>query len=311
MDWVALLEDNHIPYVTSGPNTKRGEVSIKCPWCGPDDPSEHLGIKLEGEVWGCHRNQAHRGKSPTKLIVALLGCAVSEAYLILELYDRPDPDALISLEAEKEPPVKPIEAIKLPPEARPIPSQGRFFDYIRSRGFDNPDAVSLYYNLHCCTTGRWKDRIIIPVYNENLDLIAWTARAINRPVSAPRYLTTEGNVIKTTLYNLHNLVGGQILFITEGPLDAIKVDWNVVAEDCGATAVFGTSITPDQISLLSEASKRYKKTVILLDADAIESAFNLQEWLTNSVIGQLPDGIKDPGDLSKSQVKALVNTYKN
>ena len=32
MDWVRLLEDSRIEYVTRGPNTKRGEVSVRCPF---------------------------------------------------------------------------------------------------------------------------------------------------------------------------------------------------------------------------------------------------------------------------------------
>jgi hypothetical protein len=32
MDWVKLLEDSNIEYVTRGPNTKRGEVSTRCPF---------------------------------------------------------------------------------------------------------------------------------------------------------------------------------------------------------------------------------------------------------------------------------------
>jgi hypothetical protein len=311
MDWIALLEDHHVPYVTSGPNTKKGEVSVKCPWCGPDDPSEHLGIKLEGEAWGCHRNQQHRGKGPKKLVQALLGCSFNQARLVVEQYNQADPDSLAdAIFEQKEAPVKAVQRLKLPAEAYPIPPKGRFIDYIRSRGFDSPALVANRYGLKCCTVGRWKDRILIPVFNEYSQLIAWTARAIMRPVSAPRYLSSS-DVIKTTLFDIDSLYGGDVLFVTEGPMDAIKVDYYSSMRNCRATAVFGTSITPAQISLLSKVAKRFKKTVILLDTDAIESAFNLSDWLPNAVVGQLPDGVKDPGDLTKDQVVALVNSYKN
>ncbi len=38
-DWVDFLERHGIEYVTSSPNIGRGEVGVKCPYCGPGDPS--------------------------------------------------------------------------------------------------------------------------------------------------------------------------------------------------------------------------------------------------------------------------------
>jgi hypothetical protein len=308
MDWSKLLDDNHIHYVTRGPNTKRGEVSIKCPWCGSDDPSEHLGINLETSFWGCHRNQAHRGKGAKRLIQALLGCSATQANLVIAQYDRADPEALETpLFAETEPPVKVTGALKLPPEVRDIPPNGRFYDYIRSRGYENPLDVCRTYNLKSASTGRWKDRIIIPIYADGTALVAWTARAISRPVSAPRYLS-EGP-IKEIIFNLQQLIGGYCLFITEGPFDAMKVDFYGRVHGSDATAVFGTSITPNQISLLRQVSKRYTNTIILLDPDAVESTFSLSEWLPGAIIGNLPEGVADPGDLTKSQVIDLIKMY--
>lgn len=311
MDWIGLLEENRIPYVTFGPNTKKGEVSVKCPWCGVDDPSEHLGIKLEGEAWGCHRNQIHRGKSPVRLLQALLGCSFSQAKLIVAQYDAADPDtleqAIAALTEQKEPPVKATEALKLPPEAHALQPKSRFYKYLLNRGFDDPIAVATVYGLRGCTTGRWKDRILIPIYQGG-KLVAWTARALQNPVNAPRYLSTS-NAIKSTVFQEDELKRGRVLFITEGPFDAMKVDYYGYDSGASATAVFGTSITIDQIIILSRVSKNFKRTVILLDPDAVESTFNLSDWLPNAIIGHLPDGVKDPGDLTEDQVKNLLKEY--
>ena len=232
---------------------------------------------------------------------------------ILEQYNAADPEnleeAINSLLNKNEAPTKPAEAIKLPSEAQAIPAKGRFLNYLQERGFDKPSVLAAAYDLRCCTTGRYKDRIIIPVYDAAGKLAAWTSRAIGNSISAPRYLS-DSNAIKTIIYNLPNLLlGGEVLFITEGPFDCLKVDYYAARYDCGATAVFGTSITPDQISLLSDLSKRFKKTVILLDPDAIESAFNLSDWLPKAEFGWLPARVEDPGALNKSQVKDLVQQF--
>src|SRR6266436_4570111 len=92
MQWEKFLTDYNIEFVTHGPNTKRGEVSVKCPWCGDDDPSQHLGISLEREAWGCHRNAQHRGKAPAWLIKALIDCTSTQAQLLVRQYGQSDPD---------------------------------------------------------------------------------------------------------------------------------------------------------------------------------------------------------------------------
>lgn len=314
MDWLALFEDQHIEYVTSGPNTKKGEVSVKCPWCGDADPSQHMGINLSKEAWGCHRDQRHRGKSPIILTQALLNCSNSQAKLTVEQYSKPDPESLdeavLALTGEKEAPVKPAGALKLPAGCQGIAPGSRFYRYLHNRGFDEPMNVASIYGLKSCTVGRCKDRIIIPIY-QNGKLVAWTGRAINQTINAPRYLSSDGNTIKNTVYREDELRGGSVLFVTEGPFDAMKVDYYGFGRGGHATAVFGTSITIDQIVILSAIAKRYKRTVILLDPEAIESAFNLSDWIPRAEIGILPSDAEDPGALTKDQVKTLVKSYQN
>jgi DNA primase len=165
--------------------------------------------------------------------------------------------------------------------------------------------VGMIYNLKCCTTGRWKDRLIFPVYQSG-KLVAWTGRALGNPVNAPRYLSTS-NLIKSAIFNEDELIlGGDTLFITEGPVDALKVDY--YGRDLGgrATCVFGTSITIDQISILKQVSKAFTSVVLLFDPEAVETAFDMSEWLPQATVGQVPAGVEDPGALTKDQVASLV-----
>src|SRR6185436_20537355 len=79
IDWRAFFRRHNIDYVTSGPNASKGRLQIKCPFCGQDDPSEHMGVSIRGKGWSCWRNAGHRGVSSERLIQALLRCSSEEA----------------------------------------------------------------------------------------------------------------------------------------------------------------------------------------------------------------------------------------
>lgn len=308
MDWVQLLESYNIHYVTRGPNTKRGELSCKCPFCGDNDPSEHMGISLTQEVWGCHRDATHRGKSPIRLISALLGCSYSQARLIASQYSAVDPasfDALAPLNLTSEAPsaITGPPSLIVPPEFRAIRQDDRFWRYLESRGFDRPDEIIAEYQLRCAVTGRFKDRVILPLY-QNGELIGWTGRAIVNPILAPRYLSS-GGAVKKTIFNEDSLqAGGELLFITEGPFDALKVDYYGQPSGARATCGFGISLSIDQLAIIS--GLKFKRKIILFDKGALEQAWNTYNWILGVEIGELIEGIDDPGAMTEKQVAELV-----
>lgn len=317
MDWIALFDNNGIDYVTRGPNTKRGEVSIRCPYCGDDDPSHHMGVSLTAERWGCHRSADHRGRSPARLIATVLGCTYQQAKLIERQYSRPDPDnltsALEALGATEAPPVVKKQPLTLPTQFRGIPYGGsataKFARYLKEdRGFSGTGDVHRIcsvYRLHCAVTGRYKDRIIFPFYRDR-ELVGWTGRAIGNPQNAPRYLSS-GPEIKETVFNYDKLRWGgrnEILVVAEGPFDALKLDCYGGDAYMRATCIFGTSMTLDQIWVLNRLARNYKHTYVLLDPDAIEASFAAKDWLTqrNISVAQVPDGIEDPGAMNPGEV---------
>lgn len=328
MDWVRFLDENNIHYVTRGPNTKRGEVSINCPMCGEDDPSEHLGINLQTGKWGCHRDGNHRGKASRTLIKAILGCSSPQAGLIVKQYSHSDPDtleaALSVLEADynnvihhEEDLVKQAKHQMLGPQfkdfnhIKPRGITKRFFTYLADRGYDNPHNIIERYDLRCALTGRYKDRIIIPI-RKGGELLGWTSRAIGSPKNAPRYLASSEDV-KTTVFNYDDLKkGGERLFIVEGPFDAIKIDNHnfTHAPDVEhtisyrATCTFGTSLTVSQIALLRSLVGKYEEAWVLFDRGAEGPAENLATWLGIKTV-TLPDGIDDPGELKERHLERL------
>ncbi len=313
MNWVEFLEAHAIPYVTRGPNTKRGEISIRCPFCGEDDPSEHLGINLTQENWGCHRNPAHRGRKPQFLIQAILGGTWAQAGLTLAQFNQSDPEtldaALAALNAPSEAP-KATEAALEAPDLRPILKRGgtaRFYGYLKGRGFDDVTDLIERYRIQCCVTGRFKNRVVIPFYQHG-KLVGWTGRALGNPINAPRYLSS-GAGIKTTVFNEDELWdGGKMLIVVEGPFDALKMDYYGEPFGVRATCGFGTSLSPEQLSIIVGVRKRFKRVVILFDHDATEQSFHAADWLQapNVSIGTLPPGVKDPGALHRDAVEALI-----
>jgi DNA primase len=141
-------------------------------------------------------------------------------------------------------------------------------------------------------------------------LLAWTGRALGTPVSAPRYLSSKR--IKETIFNEDALMqGGRLLFITEGVFDAMKLDYHGLEQGVRATCGFGISWSMEQIVLMNSRRNRFDKTVVLFDRDAVEPAFIAKDWLPSSTVtvGQLPDGVKDPAELSKEQIQGIINGH--
>lgn len=318
MDWQGLFESHGVDYVTRGPNTKRGEISIQCPFCGADDPSHHMGISLTNEVWGCHRSAAHRGKNPIRLIAAVLGVTYRAAALIVSQYNRPDPEslseALAALEGTPEAPAAEPEPMAMPSQFKRIHSQGltaKFYRYLANRHFHNVDELCELYELRCAMVGRWKDRIIIPFYQRGT-LVGWTARAIGPVQNAPRYLST-GAAVKETVFNYGEIsLGGEILIITEGPFDAMKIDFYGRQMDVRSTCVFGTSMTLSQVAILNNMAKRFDHTVVLFDPEAIDASFGAKDWLLNHnvIVGTLPAGVEDPGSMDRGTCTNYIRGLK-
>lgn len=317
MDWPAFLADHDIPFVTRGNNTKRGEVSVQCPWCGDDDPSQHLGISLTTANWGCLRSAQHRGHAPHNLIAALLGCSTPQAKLTAAAYSVADPDSLSgTLEmltrtsAAPRPVTGPLPPVVWPIEAQAIKSSGgtaRFWRYLKGRHFDNVADLVSRYHLRCATTGEQKDRIIIPLRHESR-LVGWTGRAIQPTINAPRYLSS-GPAVKRLVFNEDELwAGGKVLYVVEGPFDALKLDYYGEPFGVRATCLFGVTMTIEQVATLRQLRRYFKRVVILLDRAAIEPAFDALDWLQgpNVTIGSLPEQFKDPGEMNRDEVETFI-----
>jgi hypothetical protein len=153
-------------------------------------------------------------------------------------------------------------------------------------------------------------RIIFPIYFEG-ELVTWTGRVISQSMIRYKSLSVEKSIHRITdiLFNDSSIFcGGDVLVITEGPFDAIKVDFYGERYGVKATCLFGMNVSSSQRQILSELAERFDKFVLLLDSKEIVNTLSIKRSLPflNLKIGRLPNDIEDPGDLTDMGVKEFV-----
>lgn len=328
LDWRRILTENHIPFIDKGPNVKRGEINVRCAFCGSADPSFHMGLSLETGWWACWRNrQQHSGKSPLRLLMRLLHVSYWRAREIAGLGDDYiDPDGFDAVAARvmgrdlhiAKPDNIQRDFLDLPREFSPLSRGGARFDAYMRDARDFGPATSLlheYYTVCYAQTGDWRDRIILP-YIVNGEIVAWTGRAIAPSSIRYRDLDRDSCLvpIKETLYN-HDAgtKPGKVLMLTEGPVDALKVD--VYGREVGvrAVALSTNSASDAQMFILEEMALCFETVVVVMDnaseLSIVDSMRMRQRLMSipNARIEPVPYGRKDPGELSPQQAVDWTN----
>lgn len=321
-DWRTLLDQQRVPYIERGANVKRGELNIRCPWCGEADPSMHMGINLETGWYACWRNRKqHSGKSPVRLLMRLLRigyqaarelAGLGEGYIDPEGFDAVAA-RLMGRELVDSGVPPPRAFIELNEEFLPVinePLTRRWWDYVYRRFFDKDDIEHMCrkYHVHCARAGDFAGRLILPYFQDGR-MVTWTGRAIGRSEVRYRDLEVNCSIIapKHTLY-LHDHAsdgrgGRNVLVLTEGPFDALKVDFYGAKYGVHAVALSTNSASADQVLLLEELAQMYKRTLVLMDNKTtygiVDSMRMAQELATvpRLSIAMTPYDRSDPGEL--------------
>jgi len=326
-DWLALLRERGINYVDRGPNVKRGELNIRCPWCGSADPSHHLGLNLETGWYACWRNSSHRGKSPVRLLMQLLRASYGEAREIAGLGDDyVDPEGFDAVAARllgrmrgevKKAPERPLY-LELPREFLIIDGSvgtRRFWNYLYDRGFASRDIELLCqtYCLRACRTGRFGGRVIFP-FLVGGHVVTWTGRAIGPSTARYLDLSLDESVAgpKHTLYNHDSAAqGGRVLVLQEGPVDAVKVDFYGREFGVRSVGLSTNTVSDDQSYLLQELADGFDRVLVMMDQATplgIIDSMRMRQRLSfigdRMEIAQVPFGAKDGGALTPEQVCA-------
>ena len=328
-DWLRFCQKHNIEFVEAGPNTKRGEISIRCPFCGTSDPSHHLGLSLNNASpsWGCLRDGRHRGRNPVRLIQKLLSCTqqhaenlVSAGFAYVDDFDA----ALERLrdsgteEGFKERQKKVV--LKMPPEFHPLWASSSinrepYLAYLERRGFSEARETAAAFALYFARVGDYKQRIIIPVFGLKEEIVGWTSRTIRSDV--PLRYKANSDLPRDAVFNedvaLQQVRDGDVLVLTEGPMDAMKIA--MYGKGCAAVALLGVSVSKEKFSRIVKIAAEARAVICLLDQDILSANPRLTWQLEEVVrggrvrIGRLPIGVKDPGDLSPAQVEQLTSQW--
>lgn len=321
-----------MPFIERGPNVKRGEINIRCPFCGSADPSFHMGISLETGWYSCWRNRVqHSGKSPVRLLMRLLRVPYGVAREMAGLgEDSVDPDGFDALAARlmgrdgaagAPGTALPRRVLDLDPGFEPVSQRGRtrrHWDYlVEQRGFSSADVVALgsHYGVCAGVRGDWSDRVVLPYYLDGA-VVTWTGRAIGASSMRYRDLARGESILppKETLYNHDAMLGGgRALVVQEGPFDALKVDLYGREHGVRSVALSTNSATAAQAFLL-DAAGHFERTVVMLDnagplgvVDSMRMRQQL-DFLPNLSIEPVPFGAKDGADLTPSEIARWART---
>lgn len=315
-DWHQFLREHRIDFVTHGKNVGAGEINISCPFCGAADPSEHMGLNPESGFWHCWRDDSHAGKSPVRLIRALLRCGWKRAFEIAGI--EPEVSTVADLRARMAagaPGDQPLRPVDWPGGSFPLDrdeDSRPFLRYLGRRGFDVPPSVFLTRGLRGSRFGRWAGRILFPIAMDG-NLYGWTGRAISKR-NEPKYLAYpagEDSIGRRVLYGYGEAQrGGRALAIVEGPLDALKL--NVYGNSVGVRALglLGLNLTHEKIALLAKLRRRFDSASLILDSDAKKQRLAMLGRLAAfSVEGRsLPPGVDDPGELDPAEAEAFARS---
>jgi len=150
-----------------------------------------------------------------------------------------------------------------------------------------------------------KDRVVIPVRDPQYKLVGLIGRAIH-DWQDPRYLYNKGFKRADVLFNIQNAKAYDSVIICEGSLDAVKI---AQAGFKNVVATLGAKVSPNQIRMIR---KYFDSVVVFSDNDdagaemrrAILEECRGKEMFTVSI----PDGLKDPGDMTEQQIKQAITS---
>lgn len=203
---------------------------------------------------------------------------------------------------EQEEKVKLPESFQLLATALDTPHVLSLKEYLKSR-LPDFDRDLWYWRLGFTSFDEkeYRNRVIIPSYDQNGDLNYFTARHIKG--YNPKYKNPDNVKREDIIFNEINIDWTKELTLVEGPFDLVKCNDN-------ATCVLGSSLTTDYL-LFQKIVQNNTNILLAYDPDVfgktLKLAKSLSEYGIRTRILEIPTSLKakDIGDLTRSQFNQL------
>jgi hypothetical protein len=337
-NWRTFLGRNRIEYIETGANVARGNINIRCPFCGTADESGHMGLSESGKGWGCWRSARHRGRAPERLVAALLRISWHEAHEIVrgvqtraELPERHGfGDEVGKLLGMGPPPVQPKPgSLQWPRAIKPLVrarDSTFYYEYLYDRGytFSEIDDMAQLYGLRYATSGVFDRRVVIPVETKEEGLVSWTGRHIgSHPVryrslspdpekAAADFMPVALKAINHCLFNQVELEtvdkSWPLLIVAEGPFDALSLDYFGYEVGMRGTCLFGLAVHDKQLDALAGIVDRFEHRLLLLDKGEGIAALTMAERLRPFGFRTMTSQTnKDPGAMTPNEIRELAH----
>jgi len=301
----------------SSDDIKQKNTFLVCPFHPDTDPS--LSVSLEGGQFKCFGCQ-EKGNF-YKLIAALDGITEKEARRMLKEEETVE-QALASIERD----LNSLQDEKLLYYNK-VSFHKKFVSFKRTEGEKYlwkrkiKSSVMRRFDIrYGGEDGKWRHRVIFPIYTVEGKLLAWTGRVVNN--DKPK--TRKNKAARSTLYGLYELIQNKpkwmlsrfkapVMFVVEGEIDAIYLQ----QFGLHAVSAMGTAgLSSRQTALVMKYADR---VALCYDADfagklatygnkkRVGDYDKLKELLPTAII-RLPKE-KDPNNLSIRQVEKLTKKF--
>lgn len=205
------------------------------------------------------------------------------------------------------------------PEAFP------FYEYLLGRGLTFDDVER--YRLNYVIEGHFERKdhkpqlmtnsLVFTTFDRHNKPLYWSSRsivpALVKSINSPNYDNEYGR--KDIIWNLNTLQQGDTLVVFEGIFNAIMADNAQINGQhyCGV-ATLGKNVSQNQVQALLANQDKYKRLIIFLDNDALDSTLRLADNLTKHGLSASklylidnPYGNKDANDLGRFMTQRLIS----
>lgn len=272
--------------------SKKGDIAFFCPFC--NHHKKKLNVNINTGYWHCWVCQ-----TGSKSIVSLFKKSghITAIKDVVKLLDKKS-QSYTKVESDET-----TAKIFLPKEYKSLmkssrnPEYRQAWHYLKKRGFT--ETLVKRYNIGYATEGKYRNRLIIPSYDEHGIVNYFVARTYYEDSDIKKYdnPVAPKNIVPFELYTSWAFP----VILVEGVFDAMKIDRNAIP-------ILGNSIGNAIIEkLLLEG---VKLVYLALDADAMRFVYREIMKLIDAGIQvqiiELPLN-KDPGEMEQHEFLKLID----